>query len=207
MSQCKSCTGRPQLGCLENLGVVLRESATAAPAARQFITENGGSNACPLCRTNKSQLAECEVIIGHRNPPKVVDVFDHVGSSNLGIQYQAPKVAVVEDVIKETFNDIVGEAREGLFREFETTSIPVRVATGFLVAGIPAKAQMCRFCGCQPYASLPRSGAALLEKALAVGDGLWAIPLQKFKRGLPQGPVPGFPEAELRVFGQPDPTQ
>jgi hypothetical protein len=196
-----------QVSCLENLDVVLRESATAVSAARQFITEHSGANVCLMCRTNKSQLAECEVIIGYRIPPKMVDVFDRVGSLGLGIQYNAPKVAVYEDVVKKTFKGIAGETREALFRDFETTFIPVRIATGVLVASLPTNVQVCRFCGCQPYISFPRSSTPSLEKAFALGDGLWAIPRQKFERGIPQGTVPGFPEAELRVFGRPDPTE
>ena len=197
-----------QVVCLENLAAVLKEAVAAVSVAKQFI--QNGSARCFLCGMQDNHPSGCNVIIGHRIAPKVVDVFGRIGGANLGLQYNLPNVAIIEDVVKKSFGGLVGEVREALMSDFETTGMPVRIATEVLVVGEPAEMHVCRFCAALPHISRSASGSLTLEKAVTVAEGLWAIPPQKFALGLTQIPVAGFPSAELREFGRftrPDPTR
>jgi hypothetical protein len=177
-------------------------------AAQQFIADRRAT--CLFCHTQHNQLSDCKVIIGHRVAPRVIDVFGQIGSWHLGSQYNLPYLMIAENAMKKTFQDIPGGAQDALFQDFEVTGIPARVATQVLVVGKPTEIGVCRFCSALPHISRSASGILGMEKAVPVSDGLWALSPQKFGLGLIQMSLPGFPEAELREFGnfaRPDPTR
>ncbi len=193
-----------RIACIENLGRTLEEAEGAVCQARRFLENPNAAGECVLCRSAREPLAEVPAVIGRRLPPRMLDVPGLLRSTDLGRRYGLPNLTKAEEAMHKVAPALVGRAdvRAGLFAQFKIASWSITLGCAMLLAGVPAVVRVCRFCACAPLVSLP----ARLEKAFAVGEGLWAVPPARFAAGALQ-PEFQYPDSELRAFDRAiDPT-